>query len=324
MRLNWKTYLLAVFVVAVGLGSVSKAQAQGCQLHLGSDIYAIGGNQTAGAACQPGGLFFFDVSSSTWVPMVDLHGNTIMARDIKGSVTRFGNLLAVIEHTSGSLILRYGVANAQFYDNSNVARGFVAYLNNQYVHPKSLDSVSANGNQISVQITMGDNRRCTAVADATGVIGGLWDCTGAPAAVGNNPAAAKKPAGLAHIPALSDPTSHESFIRFFMQFRDAVQRRDTGYINATLGWNFVWERDFNDSVRPADLPDTIFAKILRDQGWETLDEVMKSPSGSAHNERPLEVCTPSVLTEDSWQYAHFCFQQQGGEWKVTSFVGAGD
>jgi len=324
MRLNWITCLLTAFVLVAGLNPASEIRAQGCQLHLGNDIYAIGGSQNSGTACQPGGLFYFDISTSTWEPMVDLNGNTIMARDIKGSVTRYGNLLAVIEHTSGSLILRYGVANTQFYDNSHVARGFVAYMNNQYVYPKSLDSVSDDGNQVSVQLTMGDNRRCAAVADANGVIGTQWGCTGAPAAVGSQPSAAKKPAGLAHIPALADPTSHETFIQFFMQFRDAVRRRDTAYINGTLGWNFVWERDFNDSVRPSDLPDTIFAKILRDQGWETLDEVMKSPSGSAHNERPLEVCTPSVLTEDSWQYAHFCFQQQGGEWKVTSFVGAGD
>lgn len=324
MRLNWITGLLAVFVLATGFGPVSKAWAESCQLHLGNDIFAIGGNEAEAAACKPGALFYFDIASSSWIPMLDLNGNSIMARHIKGGVTRFGNLLAVTEHVSGTLILRYGVANAQFYDNSHVARGFVAYMNSQYVFAKSLDSVSDDGNQVSIQVTMGDNRRCTAVADANGAIGTQWGCTGAPAAVGAQPSAAKKPAGLAHIPALADPTSHESFIRFFPQFRDAVRRRDKGAINATLGWNFVWERDFNDSVRPADLPDTIFAKILRDQGWETLDEVMKSPSGSAHNERPLEVCTPSVLTEDSWQYAHFCFQQQGGEWKVTSFVGAGD
>lgn len=331
MRLNWITSLPAAFVLAATLIPVSESHA--CQLTLGNDTYAIGGNQTGGPACSPGPLFFFDQPTNAWVPMVDLNGNGIMARDIKGSVTRFGNLLAVTEHTSGSLILRYGAANAQFYDNSNVARGFVATHNNQYVHPKSLDSVSADNNQISVQVTLQDNRRCTATADANGVIGGQWGCAAAGAVVGSNlavdqlpaaaktPAPAKKAAGLAHIPALAAPASHETFIQFFSVFRDAVKQRDQNYIMATLGFNFTWELEAGGLVQPTDTPEAIFQKVLQHRGWGALDHVMKSPSGSAHWERPQEVCTPSVLTVDTWQHDHLCFQQQdGGEWRVVSYI----
>jgi len=333
MRLNWITGLLTAVVLATGFIPVSQSHA--CQLTLGNDTFAIGGNQTGGAACSPGPLFFFDRPTNAWVPMVDLDGNGIMARDIKGSVTRFGNLLAVTEHTSGSLILRYGVANAQFYDNSSVARGFVAWRNNQYVYPKSLDSVSASNNQISVQVTLQDNTRCTATADADGVIGGQWGCGAAGAVVsstlavdqlppaGKKPAPAKKAAGLAHIPALAAPASHETFIQFFSVFRDAVKQRDQDYIMATLGFNFTWEVEPTGLVQPTDTPDDIFLKVLQHRGWSALDEVMKSPSGSAHWERSREVCTPSVMTADTWQQDHLCFQQQdGGEWKVVSYIAA--
>lgn len=331
MRLNWITGLLAVFVLAAGFNPLSESHA--CQLTLGNDTYAIGGNQTGGPECSPGPLFFFDQPTSAWVPMVDLNGNSIMARHMKGSATRFGNLLAVIEHVSGTLILRYGVANAQFYDNSNVARGFVAYLNNQHVFPKSLDSVSDNGNQISINVTLGDNRRCSAVADANGVIGGQWGCAAAGAVVGSKlsvdqlppasqkPAPAKKAAGLAHIPALAAPASHETFIQFFTVFRDAVKQRDRDYIMATLGFNFTWELEATGLVQPTDAPEAIFQKVLNNRGWRSLDEVMKSPSGSAHWERPREVCTPSVMVADTWQHDHLCFQQQdGGEWRVVSYI----
>ena len=314
--------------VAMTFAMLASAGAAACQVQIGPHLFGLGG-QAEGSnrqTCVPGELFHFEPSQNRWVAMLDGDGNPMKIRDMKGIMTPWGPLLIAIEETSGALVMRYGLPSAIFYANTSNARGFLAYKDQQLVYPDGLGSIDVLGSTLSVNVRLPQNQLCTTAADLSGAFHWQWNCVEEAIAQPPLPAGQLGLAGLTSVPVLRDPHAHNTFVQFFQQIQSAVRGRDIDYLSATVGFNFFTERDeFGTPADPNASPDVNFRKILHDYGWETFDQIMLAQSGSDHPERGGQVCAPSMRSPDYWQHHHLCFERQdGGEWKITSFVFAGD